>query len=1049
MKKNEFKKFAFLKISGFAVALILAFMVLFPFFFKEKINSITQDYLNEQVQSGLSFQNINLTFFRHFPNLTVSLDELLILGKEGFEIDTLVYTKDLSFGIKLFSLLGDNIQINSIYLKNAEINILVDEWGNPNYDIFKSSQEIQNETTEADSTSLKVEIKSIKLQSSSIFYKDSGLDFSFLAKNFDYSGNGKLENEIFDLSSNLKIPSFELSYEGIPYLTKKRITANLKTKINTESTALTFERNHLKINDLPVDFVGKLEFLSGGYDMNFILESVDSRFKDMLSLIPEDMYPWLKETKVRGNGDLRGSLQGLYLPSENMMPNLLLNLKVYDGYLNHSGASIPLKDLNVDFNITIPEFSIEKTKLDLDSIYFSLGDGFLKGHFNIDGLDPAIIDSNLSADVDLGLLDKALGLSSYDLKGRLKWAFNADGIFSERQIPGTFRSPKYETASIPVFDFTCTLSDGYFRLTDLPEPVQNISWNLHINAPDSMYQNMGIFLENFHFSMMENIVQGHFNIRQLKGMDLDASISTKFNLSEVEKFYPLEEGFILKGLLDIDIQAKGSYEPEKKLFPVMDSKINLREGFIKTVYSEHPLEDLSLDLDIQSDRGSFSDLKFDLKPIHFRFVDHPFSLTANLENLDDIKYDIQSSGRIDIGKLYGTFGVDGHDIDGYLITDLNLKGLQSDAVQSRIQNLDNTGFVEMEKIQINSELFPYPIDIHSGRFNIAQDKIYLEDFLAYYVDNEFKANGYLFNIINYLSEPGEELNGKLELKSKKINVNDFMFFAENESPVIDTIGVVHGVVMIPQNIHFNFSAQVDTILYDDFILKKFKGEITIDKGLMTLEKTGFELIGADFQMNAKYHPINPFHAEFDYNIQAKEFDIQRAYNEIPMFKEMVTAAAYATGTASLDYQLSGRLDANMQPVMPSIKGEGVFGLDNIKLKGFKLMNTIANRTENAELQDPDLADVSIKSSIANNLITIERTRMRIAGFRPRFEGQVSLDGDMSIAFRLGLPPLGIFGIPIKITGNAEDFNMEIGKITEGDELEDVKDVDVVGKIEGN
>ncbi|SMD44535.1 AsmA protein [Aquiflexum balticum DSM 16537] len=1049
MKITEFKKLVFLKIFGFAIALILAFMVLLPFFFKEKINSIAQDYLNEQVQTGLSFQNINLTFFRHFPSLTVSLDELLILGKEGFEIDTLVYTKDLSFGIKLISLLGDNIQVNGIYLKDARINVLMDELGNPNYDIFKSTQETQQETSETDSTSLRVEIKSIKLLNSSVFYKDSGLDFSFSAENFDYSGKGKLENEIFDLSSNLKIPSFELSYEGIPYFAKKRITANLKTKINTESTALTFERNHLKINDLPVDFVGKLEFLSGGYDMNFILESVDSKFKDMLSLVPEDMYPWLKETKVRGKGDLRGSLQGLYLPSENLMPNLLLNLKVYDGYLNHSESTIPLKDLNVDFNITIPELSIEKTKLDLDSIYFSLGDGFLKGHFKTDGLDPAFIQSNLLADVDLGLLDKAVGLYAYDMKGRLKWNFSANGIYSERQIPGTFRNPKYETASIPVFDFISTLSEGYFKWTDLPEPVQNISWNLRISAPDSIYQNMGIFLENFQFSVLDNIVKGHFNIGQLKGMDVDAAISTKFNLSEVEKFYPLEEGFILKGLFDIDLQAKGSYEPEKKLFPVMDSKINLREGFIKTSYSEHPIEDLSLELDIQSDRGSYSDLKFDLKPIHFRFVDHPFSLTANLENLDDIKYDIQSSGRIDLGKLYGTFGIDGHDVNGYLITDLNLKGRQSDAIQSRIQYLDNKGFVEMEKIQINSELFPYPIDILSGRFKIDQDKIQLEDFLAYYVDNEFRAKGYLFNIINYLSDPGEELNGKLEINSGKININDFMFFAENDSPTIDTIGVVHGVVMIPQNIHFNFSAQVDTILYDDFVLKKFKGEITIDKGLLTLEKTGFEMIGADFKMDAKYHPINPYHAEFDYNITAKAFDIQRAYNEITMFKEIVTAAAYATGTASLDYQLSGRLDANMQPVMPSIKGEGVFGLDNIKLKGFKLMNTIANRTENSELQDPDLADVSIKSSIANNLITIERTRMRIAGFRPRFEGQVSLDGDMSIAFRLGLPPLGIFGIPIKITGNAENFNMEIGKITEGDELEEVKDVDVVGEIEGN
>ncbi|MBN3583399.1 hypothetical protein JYB64_13455 [Algoriphagus aestuarii] len=47
---------------------------------------------------------------------------------------------------------------------------------------------------------------------------------------------------------------------------------------------------------------------------------------------------------------------------------------------------------------------------------------------------------------------------------------------------------------------------------------------------------------------------------------------------------------------------------------------------------------------------------------------------------------------------------------------------------------------------------------------------------------------------------------------------------------------------------------------------------------------------------------------------------------------------------------------------------------------------------------------------------------------------------MSIAFRLGLPLLGSFGIPIKITGNSEDFIIEVANITERDPLEEVKEI---------
>jgi AsmA protein len=69
-------------------------------------------------------------------------------------------------------------------------------------------------------------------------------------------------------------------------------------------------------------------------------------------------------------------------------------------------------------------------------------------------------------------------------------------------------------------------------------------------------------------------------------------------------------------------------------------------------------------------------------------------------------------------------------------------------------------------------------------------------------------------------------------------------------------------------------------------------------------------------------------------------------------------------------------------------------------------------------------------------MTIERTKMRMAGFRPRFEGQVSLDGKLNLQFRLGLPPFGIFGIPMTITGTQENPKIKMGKAKKEDELKE-------------
>ena len=59
-------------------------------------------------------------------------------------------------------------------------------------------------------------------------------------------------------------------------------------------------------------------------------------------------------------------------------------------------------------------------------------------------------------------------------------------------------------------------------------------------------------------------------------------------------------------------------------------------------------------------------------------------------------------------------------------------------------------------------------------------------------------------------------------------------------------------------------------------------------------------------------------AYFDYTIKATDFNVKRAYNEIKLFKEIVTAAENAEGIISLDYAIKGVLNNQMEPVMASL-----------------------------------------------------------------------------------------------------------------------------------
>src|SRR4030095_7022503 len=137
-----------------------------------------------------------------------------------------------------------------------------------------------------------------------------------------------------------------------------------------------------------------------------------------------------------------------------------------------------------------------------------------------------------------------------------------------------------------------------------------------------------------------------------------------------------------------------------------------------------------------------------------------------------------------------------------------------------------------------------------------------------------------------------------------------------------------------------------------------------------------------------------FHGR-DFHIKADSFEVSKGYNEVQLFRDLAPSAKSVKGMIGIDYVLGGKLDGNMSPIFPSLKGGGV-SVSKVKLKGFKLMNAVSKSTNKEEMMDPDLSKVKIKSSINNNIITIEKTKMRIAGFRPRFEGQYSLDGKLNL-----------------------------------------------------
>ena len=75
------------------------------------------------------------------------------------------------------------------------------------------------------------------------------------------------------------------------------------------------------------------------------------------------------------------------------------------------------------------------------------------------------------------------------------------------------------------------------------------------------------------------------------------------------------------------------------------------------------------------------------------------------------------------------------------------------------------------------------------------------------------------------------------------------------------------------------------------------------------------------------------------------------------------------------------------------------------------------------------------------MINIEQTKIKVFPFRLKFSGQANFDGNMNLKFRIGLPPLGIFGIPMNITGTQDKPIIKMGKGDDNAALKETEDKD--------
>jgi len=134
-----------IRIIAITLGIILLLLITLPFLFKSKIEALVKQEVNKQVEATVNWSKFSLTFFRGFPDLSINLHELTVIGTPPFEGDTLMTLDRFELRVSPFTAFKKEVVVKSILLNRPVINGIVLADGTANWDIVPPTEEVISE----------------------------------------------------------------------------------------------------------------------------------------------------------------------------------------------------------------------------------------------------------------------------------------------------------------------------------------------------------------------------------------------------------------------------------------------------------------------------------------------------------------------------------------------------------------------------------------------------------------------------------------------------------------------------------------------------------------------------------------------------------------------------------------------------------------------------------------------------------------------------------------------------------------------------------------
>ena len=512
-----------IQILSIIIACVIVIALILPFAFRGKIDDLIKKEGHKVLNAEFDFKKLDISIFKNFPTVSVTLEDFWLKGVDEFSNDTLVYADGLTAGVNLFSFLSKGgFEITKVELSNSTFNAIVLTNGKTNWDILKTDtttikiierKEKTKKESKADSTYL-INLDQFVIKNMNVIYDNRNDNLHTSINNFNLlcSGNFSGEKTVINLQGGASFVT--LQSHGVTYLSNATISTEIALDADFVTQMYKLKENEVIINAITTSFGGWFSLGDSIKKMDIHLTTNEVNFKDILSLIPSIYSTDFEQLQTEGTAKLSAYAKG-DLIGDSIIPAFNLTLDVNNGLFKYPSLPAGINDINILAIVDNPGGPLNKTSVSLNPFNFNLGGNPFSFNAQIKTIAKSPeFDVNANGTLNLAMINQVFPIEGINLNGTLNTNLNISGMLSyieKKQYNkinaiGTVRvnDMKLNTTNISnveIDNSLFTFTPQYLQLSETKILIGNNDLSL-----DSKFEN---YLD---FALNNGVLKGHLNV---------------------------------------------------------------------------------------------------------------------------------------------------------------------------------------------------------------------------------------------------------------------------------------------------------------------------------------------------------------------------------------------------------------------------------------------------------------------------------------------------------------------------------------------------------